>query len=714
MKKMSQVSRGRRLAVLAVALGAGVAAAQTFVENTQVVVVEVPVQVIRDGEPVRGLTAADFELYDGRDKQTLTGFEAVDLAQLGPDALATAQLPVSARRHFLVLFDLTFSSPRALAQARGAVLKMVETLHPTDLVGVGTWSARRGPHLVLGFTSDRRQITAALETLGAPDLLDNQPPDPLRLALVEGQDTNVVSGVAETMASAHKDMMDGMEEEILAELARMTEEARSVSVRTAVRDMSRSMTDFARIMGGIQGRKNVVWLSEGFDPAELIGGKQVGAVDNGTQSSPLDGNTDPRFGNSTSLNEVEHMLEELRRADCVVQAVDIAGLRGQGDLGGRKPAGQDVLLNFAKGTGGELYEKTNDLAGEMQQMLRRTGVTYVLSFQPANVGAPDTFHKLRVELKNQPHGTRVVSRPGWYAPKPYTARSPLEKVMSAASELLGGEEGGPIRTAFLAAPFRGAPEAPEDIGKAYVPVLLEIDGRSLFAGVTSGKLPAEIYIYALDKQGAVHGYVAQTIELDVAKVGAGLQQSGLKFFGHLDLPPGDYRLRAMVRNGATGASTVKSLPLTVPTFTEAGPVLLPPFFPEPTGKWLIVREAPRAGQKEAHYPFLLGADPYVPAAAPVLVPGQEARLALVVYNLGAGAVRVRAKVLSAGGKEVSGGHIKLLEHQAGPPDRLLASYDPPELPPGAYHLQVKLIDGSGAARTSSTPFVIGTGAPAGP
>ena len=61
--------------------------AQTFVESTQVVVVEVPVQVIRNGEPVRGLTAEDFEVWDGREKQTLTGFEAVDLAELSGEAL---------------------------------------------------------------------------------------------------------------------------------------------------------------------------------------------------------------------------------------------------------------------------------------------------------------------------------------------------------------------------------------------------------------------------------------------------------------------------------------------------------------------------------------------------------------------------------------------------------------------------------------------------
>lgn len=700
MKSMQKRSRVW-LGLLAVGLGAAVATAQTFVESTEVVVVEVPVQVIREGEPVRGLTAADFEVFDGRDKQALTGFEVVDLAEVGGDALAKAEMPSSARRHFLVLFDLTFSSAKALVQARGAALDMVEALHPTDLVAVGTWSTRKGPQLVLGFTSDRRQIAAALETLGAPELLDNQPPDPLRLALVEGRDTNTVTNQAETTASANRNAMNALADEILQTISRMTEEARAVEISVAVRDLSRSMTDFAQIMGGIQGRKHVVWLSEGFDPAVLQGGQAVGEVASGQQASPLDGSSDRRYGGTQSLNAVERMLEELRRADCVVQAVDIAGLRGQGDLGGRKAAGQDVLLNFAKGTGGELYEKTNDLGGAMQQMLRRTGVTYVLSFQPEKVGDPETFHRLRIEVKNQPRGTRVVHRPGWYAPKPYRARGPLEKMMSAASQLLGGEEGGPIRTALLAAPFRV-----EENGRAYVPVLLEIDGKSLLAGMAGGTLPAEIYVYALDKEGAVHGYVAQTIGLDVGKVGVGLQQSGIKFFGHLDLPPGEYRLRALVRNGATGAATVQSFPLTVPTFAEEGPVLLPPFFPEPANKWLIVREAPRAGQKEVPYPFLAGEEPYVPASQPVLAPGQEARLSLVVYNLGTGAVRVRAKVLGTDGREVSGGRIKLLEHRAGPPDRLLASYDPPQLPPGEYQLQVTLTDGSGAARTSSTSFVV--------
>src|SRR5829696_7041889 len=108
---MRQGSRLQRFAagLMAASLGLapGPAAAQTFTESTDVTVVEIPVQVVKDGEPVRGLTAADFEVFDGRKKVPVTGFEVLDLAVPAPaGSAAAAQVPVSARRHFLMLFDL--------------------------------------------------------------------------------------------------------------------------------------------------------------------------------------------------------------------------------------------------------------------------------------------------------------------------------------------------------------------------------------------------------------------------------------------------------------------------------------------------------------------------------------------------------------------------------------------------------------------------------
>src|SRR4051812_46266765 len=113
MKKGSQLQRITAMRITAMRItammmaGLGLAswsgfAQQTFSGATDVTVVEVPVQVIKDGEPVRGLTPKDFELYDGRKKVPVTGFEVLDLTSPAPAAGTPAaavqqQVPVSAR-----------------------------------------------------------------------------------------------------------------------------------------------------------------------------------------------------------------------------------------------------------------------------------------------------------------------------------------------------------------------------------------------------------------------------------------------------------------------------------------------------------------------------------------------------------------------------------------------------------------------------------------
>jgi VWFA-related protein len=152
-------------------LGASVpraAEGQGFAETTEVVAVEVPVQVLRDGEPVRGLTADDFEVFEGRKKVGITGFEVVDLEAPATAARAEA-VPAAARRHFLLLFDFSFSGPQSIARGREAARKLVLGLHSADLVAVATYHASTGPKLALGFTSDRRQVDSALDSLGAED-----------------------------------------------------------------------------------------------------------------------------------------------------------------------------------------------------------------------------------------------------------------------------------------------------------------------------------------------------------------------------------------------------------------------------------------------------------------------------------------------------------------------------------------------------------------
>jgi VWFA-related protein len=700
------------MALMALVIAPSPAAAQTFTESTDVTVVEVPVQVVKDGEPVRGLTAADFEVYDGRKKMPVTGFEVLDLATPAGSP-AAAEIPVSARRHFMMLFDLSFSEPKSILKAREAAKGVVQSLHPTDLVAVATYTSLQGPQLVLGFTPDRQQVATALDTLGLPRLVDRSG-DPLRLILtdaVRAQAQRPASSVTTPGAEA-REAKEAEALDTLKSFSIVSERADRSVQHQIVRNLTAAFADLARLMGEIEGRKYVVYLSEGFD-ATLISGKGTPGDNREEQMEAATGNdrilaptggtgSDDQFGDTRSQNAVEKMLEEFRRADCAIQAVNIAGLQAGGDQGFQRTDGRDSLANMAKSTGGELYENFNDLSVAMGQMLRRTGVTYVLSFQPDGVKQDGVFHKLRVELKNAPRGARVVARTGYYAPRPFKERPPLQRLLETANTVMG-EESGSVAVSVMATPFASGTD------RAYVPVLIEVNGVSLLAGKQDAKLPVEIYVYAIDQNGSVQDFLSQTLGLDLTKAESALRQTGLKFFGHLELPKGSYSLRTLVRNATTGASSLRVTQVAVPGFGAGEAALLPPLFPEQPGRWLMVRENPREGQPQAAYPFMLKDAPYIPSSLPVLTPGQSAAMVLQGYNLGTGDLKAEHKILSADGKEMPGGSLKLAEKEGGAtgPVRVAATFQPPALQPGEYTLQVTVTGASGKPETSAARFAVG-------
>ena len=718
---MRMGSRFRFVAAVLAAAALGLAprpgAAQTFTGGTDVVVVEVPVQVVKDGEPVRGLTANDFEVFDGRKKMPVTGFEVLDLAAVPAGTAAEAQIPASARRHFLMLFDLSFSEPSALARGREAAKDVVKVLHPTDLVAVATYSSLQGPQLVLGFTPDRRQITTAIDTLGLPKLFDRSA-DPLRLVLTDAQnslqrETGGSGAGAEVRAAREAEVID-----TLKSFSIVSARAEKSIQQQIVRNLTSSFADLARLMGEVEGRKYVVFLSEGFDSSLVTGTGSSTAGGNDLQNTiesagstdqilePTGGTgSDEQFGDTRTQNAVEKMLTEFRRADCQIQTVDVGGLRAPADQGLQHTNGRESLLNMAKSTGGELYENFNNLSAAMGQMMRRTGVTYVLSFQPNDLKNDGSFHKLRVELKNAPRGARVVHRPGYYAPRPYKDQQPLQRLLETANAVMG-EESGSIGASVLAAPFAAGGE------RAYVPVVIEVNGESLLAGKQESKLPMEVYVYAIDQNGSVQDFLTQSFGLDLTKAEAAVRQSGVKFIGHLDLPKGTYSLRTLVRNGTTGASSLRVTSVAVPAFASGEAALLPALFPVPKGNWVIVPETLPAGETRAPYPFMLKDQPYIPSSRPVLAPGQPAAVVLQGYNLGGGDLKAEVKVLSADGTELPGGALKLAEKEGGGagPVRVAATFQPPALQPGEYVLRVTLTDGAGKAETSTAPFTVGAAA----
>lgn len=686
-----------------------------FEEAAEVVEVQIPVHVLdRDGHPVRGLTAEDFTVFDGGRRQEVVAFRVADL-QVSETAQLPAEeepVPSAARRHFLLLFDITFSTPASVLKAREAARDFVlRSLHATDLVAVATFSLESGPRLLVTFTPDRAQVARAIETLGARRLLNARGQvDPLSF-MIETPDSARLGGspLDDVGASAGRNAQQQAILEHLSIVQRQMDKLETMYERGKVTSWARTLEGMARMLASIEGRKHVVYFSEGFD-GRLMLGRGPDAEDPLLQQDRQHlehgrfwmVDTDDIYGNSTLQLDAEAMVEAFRRADCIVQSVDIAGLRADASNVERaRRAGQEVLFYLAHETGGELFQNANDLGSQLTRVLERSSLTYVLTIAPAGIVPDGSYHKLRVETSAP--GARLVHRAGYFAPRPFEDLHPLEKNLLASDAIAAAAPQSDLRVDVLAAPFRAGD------GTAYLPVIVEVSGADLLAG-ESDRVSLEIFAYASDEDGTMRDFFTQMVSFDVGGGRETLRRGGLKYYGHLSLPPGEYLVRVLARDASNGRGGVKAVPVTVPDLTSASSLLTPFFFDAP-GRWLLVREqgTERAG---AHvvYPFTINGEPYVPSARPLLERGEPARLALVGYNLSHGDLRVEGRLSSEAGEKLADAPLTLVERTVtgmGGIDKLLASLRTDDVAAGDYLLHVAVVDpASGARHESSIPITV--------
>src|SRR6266536_1142643 len=88
----------------------------------------------------------------------------------------------AARRHFLILFDLSFARPKAILAARRAAREFVlGGMGDRDLAAIATYSVETGVRLLVAFSSDRVQLARAIDTLGVSRIMESSS-DPLAFA----------------------------------------------------------------------------------------------------------------------------------------------------------------------------------------------------------------------------------------------------------------------------------------------------------------------------------------------------------------------------------------------------------------------------------------------------------------------------------------------------------------------------------------------------
>ncbi len=681
-------------------------------EAAEVSLVEVPVRVVgRDGKPVRGLTQADFTVEDDGRRQEIVGFDAIDLAEKVSGVGAVPVAP-AARRRFLILFDFSFSQPKAIVAARRAARDFVLSgMGDRDLAAVATYSVEKGVRLLVTFSADRAQLARAVETLGL-ETSKGDGADPLAFAF----DTAGVSGAPGVPVARGGSRADtaGLVES-LQSLSIVSKVRNDEYARGRVRHLFQSFRDLSRALDAVEGRKDVIYLSEGFRGRFLVGMPETEEERQYLVHGEVwKVDSDKRFGSTPLRNELADLGEVFRRSDCVIHAVDIAGIRADADpesdgasVGLRET--ENALYEFAQGTGGEVFRNANDLAAELGKLVEQTSLVYVLAFRPDRAADEGRFHELKVRVSAP--GARVLARAGYYERRGFRQLSPLERRLLAANVIANEIPFDEIPTRVLAVPFAAGEAA------ASVPVLLEIPGPPLLAADRGEKLTVEIYAYAVDRDGRLQDFFVRTISSDLAKSRERLMAGGVRYYGELSLPPGSYRLRTLVRNAATGRMGFSVALLEVPAFSTAEPFLLPPVFLEGAGAWVSVQGAGRPGAGGAPPPNPFAALPgegLSPAALARVLPGSASHLCLVAYHFATNdrdELKLGSQILGGDGRPLEDVKLAVVGSTAPGPDgkrTLLLSFSaPPDLVPGRYGLRVFLQGGvGGATRQATAPFLV--------
>ncbi len=586
-----------------------------FRSGQNLILVDVSVRD-KKGQPIDGLTAADFEVLENGKSQDVVTFAyekvapstativtASTLSKAGEGkgavpvtigaakpgaakpaapamaaataaAAAVATIDASAtpltsdevagHRVWILLFDTSSMQPEDVQKAADAALKWsAEKMSTSDLVAVAAISSTL--QILTDFTNDKSKITATLKAFSATDGTAAADADASTMSTDEA--TNAATS-ADTTVDASTQELDSFNNDMRL----------------------RGLKTICDSLVSIQQHKAILYFSSGM---------QRNGSDNAVESRAA---VNACSRANTSINPIDSRG---------LQVVVAGGSARQGSRGGvsafsgagvaqqfsRLAEQQEGLQSLAADTGGQAFTDSNDFGEAFDAVEKDISSYYILGYSSTNTKQDGSFRKIQVRLKDKARAdAKLSAREGYYADRDFANTAKGDRENALQEQLLMPIPATDVPLFVTSSYFRlptaeacgnqvdfggrGGPGGPGGRGDAggrggggfftpscyYVPISVAVPGEAVPVSATNELMDVRGFIR--DERGQTFATIKSTITVPPAAKDA-LASKQVLFQTGATLPPGRYTAKIIVRENTTGQMGTFETPVVVPDLGRA-------------------------------------------------------------------------------------------------------------------------------------------------
>jgi len=498
-----------------------------FRGGTELVLVNV---VVRDksGNVVRGLPRDDFTVTEDNKPQAITSFDFEELdrapaatapsgpvlATAAPTGLPIAPLPATdlarmdlhGRRLIILFFDLSSMQPDEAGRAVKAAHDYVDRqLTPADLVAVASFATAL--RVDQDFTADASALGTAIDRLGG--------------ASGQGFDAGAAGDADGTPDTGTAFVADDTEFNIF-NTDRRLEALRSLSDALAPIEQKKSVIYFSSGMNQ-SGTDNQVQLRRTIDRAVRANVSLYAADMRGLQALPPGGDA----------------TQQSARGQSPFSGATVTNAFG------KLAATQDTLVSMAEDTGGRAFFDSNAFGKVFDRVIEDTAAYYVLGYSSTNPARDGKYRRIRVGLRRT--DVKLEYRAGYYAGRDFAHSTREDREQQLEDQLSQDLSATDLSTYVTTGYFRVGDN------RFFVPVSVVVPGYQVPLDHATDKKKATLDVLGVvrDARKRPVARIRDTMKL-AADASTDLSRKTVQYESGVELPPGAYHLKVVVRENIDG------------------------------------------------------------------------------------------------------------------------------------------------------------------